>query len=264
MDAKQGVKKMTVEKQIEIAVPIEAVWKALTNGVELSRWFPLEAHVEPGVGGKISVSWGPESEGTAPIDAWEPNRRLQWTQSVAGQPIVIEFTLESRGGKTVVRIIQSSFATGADWEDEYFGSTDYGWGFMLVNLRHYLERHTGVPRMVAWPRFNVPMTRKTVYERLAAPVDIFVDGAQTLRAGEPYSLRTAFGEIWSGRVQFMAAPRGFCVSVESLNDALAWLTIEGSGSEHDAQMWFSTYGLPRVRVDEIEKEWAGELRRILR
>jgi hypothetical protein len=183
--------------------------------------------------------------------------------SLAGQPIAIEFTLESRGGKTLVRIMQSSFATGADWEDEYFGSTDYGWGFLLVNLRHYLEQHAAVPRVVAWPRCKVPRTRETVYERLAAPGGIFVDGAQRLRSGEPYSLRTASGEIWSGRVQFVAPPRGFCVSVELLNDALAWLTIEGSGDEHDVQMWFSAYGLPRARVDQIEKEWAGELRRIL-
>ena len=40
-----------VEKVIELNAPIEAVWKALTDGQELARWFPLEARVTPGKGG---------------------------------------------------------------------------------------------------------------------------------------------------------------------------------------------------------------------
>ena len=59
-------------------------------------------------------------------------------------------------------------------------------------------------------------------------------------------------------------PRGFCVAVESLNDALFWLTIEGSGPEHEAQIWFSTYGLPQEQVTKVEAQWNGELERILR
>ncbi|HYL46612.1 MAG TPA: hypothetical protein VEU52_06275 [Candidatus Limnocylindrales bacterium] len=53
------------------------------------------------------------------------------------------------------------------------------------------------------------------------------------------------------------------MTVESLDDALAWLAIEGAGPEHDAQFWFSTYGLPQSQVREIENRWASELKRIL-
>jgi uncharacterized protein YndB with AHSA1/START domain len=214
-------KKLVIEKQIEIAAPIERVWKAISEGNELVRWFPLEARVEPGAGGKISLSWGPDWEGSAPIDVWEPNKRLQWTQTVAGQPVVIEFTLELRGGKTMVRIVQSSFATGSDWENEYFGSTEYGWGFMLVNLRHYLERHAGVARVVAWPRFKVEMPRERIWEKLTAPGGIFRKGAGSLSEAERYSLCTATGEDWAGQAQFVLPPRGFCVTVDSFNDGLA-------------------------------------------
>jgi uncharacterized protein YndB with AHSA1/START domain len=118
MDPKQAIKMLMIEKQIEIAAPIASVWKALTDGEELSRWFPLKARVEPGKDGKISLSWGPKWEGAAAIDVWEPNRRFQWTEAVYGQPIAVEFTLESRARKTVVQLLQSSFATGADWENE--------------------------------------------------------------------------------------------------------------------------------------------------
>ena len=43
----------TIEKELEIDAPIEAVWKALTDAEELTNWFPLEARVKPGVGGSI-------------------------------------------------------------------------------------------------------------------------------------------------------------------------------------------------------------------
>jgi uncharacterized protein YndB with AHSA1/START domain len=67
--AKQG--KQVIENQIEIAAPVEAVWKALTQSEELKRWFPLEAQATPGEGGKITLSWGPGFEGTSQIEAWD-------------------------------------------------------------------------------------------------------------------------------------------------------------------------------------------------
>ena len=58
-------------------------------------------------------------------------------------------------------------------------------------------------------------------------------------------------------------PRGFCVTVDSLNGALAWLTIEGAGGTFEAQLWFSTYGLLQERVTELETRWKAEFQKIL-
>ena len=71
---------------------------------------------------------------------------------VGDQPVTVDWTIESRGGKTLLRVTQSSIMSGEDWEQEYFDSTNYGWGFILLNLRHYLEQHAGEPRLVAWPK----------------------------------------------------------------------------------------------------------------
>ena len=46
-----------VEREIEIDAPLAAVWKALTDADELTRWFPLNAGVTPGVGGSVWMSW---------------------------------------------------------------------------------------------------------------------------------------------------------------------------------------------------------------
>jgi uncharacterized protein YndB with AHSA1/START domain len=261
-EAKREARK--IEKLVEIAAPVEAVWKMLTDPAELTRWFPLEARVEPGKGGNIFFPWGPEWEATTAITIWEPGKHLQTIDSSMGQPLTMDWTMDARGGKTIVRLVQSGFATGADWENEFWDSTNYGWAFMLVNLRHCMERHAGQARLVAWPRVKSELTRAQIYERLAAPGAIFAEGAAgNLREGSSYALRAATGEEWAGRVEFILPPRGFCVTVGPLNDALCWLTIEAAGEQRDAQLWFSTYGLPQAKVTEIQERWLNELKRIL-
>lgn len=264
-------RKQKLEYEIEVAAPVEAVWKALTDAAELTRWFPIEAEVKPGVGGTIRLSWGPDYEGTAPISIWEPNRHFQWKEVApaapgekdsGGRAIVIDWVLEARGGRTILRLVNSGF-TGADWEEEYYSSLEYGWVFMLTNLKHYLERHAGVPRQVAWPRRKVEMPREVAFQKVMGRGGIFAESAlDLLREGERYSLRTATGNTFSGNVQFVRPPRGFCVTVDQLNDALFWLTIEGAPGKHEVQLWLSAYGLPASQVAAIGDQWFGVLERL--
>ncbi len=55
-EEKQQRERRTIVKEIEVAAPLEVVWKSLTDGTELARWFPLAASVEPGMGGKMRLS----------------------------------------------------------------------------------------------------------------------------------------------------------------------------------------------------------------
>ena len=55
----------TQQHEIVIDAPLEAVWKAITDAEELTRWFVEEASVEPGVGGTIASSWGGDERGKA-------------------------------------------------------------------------------------------------------------------------------------------------------------------------------------------------------
>ena len=139
-------KARVIETTVEIAAPVSAVWKALTDAKELERWFPLEARVTPGVGGEVFMSWGAPWEGGSRIDVWEENRRLRTRGFLEhGDASLVEYTLEARGGKTVLRLVHSGFAQGSDWEDELFGGTKRGWRYELRSLRHYLERHARGP-----------------------------------------------------------------------------------------------------------------------
>ena len=55
MSAKKG---RSYEKGFEVAAPVEAVWKAVTEGEELTRWFCMEATCDQGVGGKQHIDRG--------------------------------------------------------------------------------------------------------------------------------------------------------------------------------------------------------------
>lgn len=165
-----------LEKELEIAASVEEVWSALTDGRKLSNWFPLEARVKPGANGSIFVSWGPDCEGEAEIVAWEPGKKIAWQERTA----LVEFTLEARGGKTLVRLVQSGFFTGADWENEWFDSTNYGWEFMLLSLRVWLELHRAEERRVAWPRLPMSVSREEAYRRLLGKGGLFREDAAAI------------------------------------------------------------------------------------
>lgn len=255
----QPGKELRIEKQVELDASVSEVWKALTDPAALVNWFPLEARVAPGVGGQIFLSWGPDCEGQAEIVRWEPEKCLASREPHA----LIEWTLEARGAKTVVRVVQSGFSTGADWEDEWFESSQYGWGFMLLSLQWALDRHPGRKRMVAWPRQKTTLSRAETYRRVLRPGALFAgDVPGALETGQGYTLATATGETYTGTVEFSSDLRGFCLSVRELNDALFWLTIEGSPGNVELQIWLSAFDLPPTAVDAFEAAWCERLRQI--
>lgn len=251
-----------IETAVEIAAPAPSVWKAISDPRELERWFPLEARVAPGEGGEVFLSWGPPWEGAARIDAWEENRRLRTRGFLEhGDASVVEYTLEARGGRTTLRLVHSGFAEGGDWEDELFGGTERGWRYELRSLRHYLERHAGEDRAVAWPRVPVRATAAAVWSRLMGRDGLVREGRiEGLAEGERYRAVAATGDVLEGRVVVNHPPFEFAGTVEGLNDALVSLrTHEAGGPEpkdgHVACLFASTWGVPRGDVEALGERW---------
>jgi uncharacterized protein YndB with AHSA1/START domain len=264
---KNFMKTRTITKEIVIDAPAEAVWEALTTAEGLTRWFPLEARVEARVGAPIFVSWGPQCEGTGRVDAVEHGKRFRWLEPsppAPGEPfdsnalgVVVEWQLEARGGKTLVRLVHSGIAA-ADWAREYHDALDYGWGFMLANLRLYLERHRGRPRLVAWPRKDVALSRADAWQRLLDRCD-GLRAIAALKPGERFTLNLQVPEKLEGAVEFMLPPRGFCLRLANWNDALLWLSLEGSGEKTEVGIWLSAYDVARADVQAFEHRWLGVL-----
>lgn len=257
----------TITKEVLIDAPPEAIWEALTTSEGLKRWFPIEARVEPREGGQVLLSWGAHCEGTGRVTRVVPNKLFRWVEPAPPAPgeqpdpstmsIAIEWTLEARGGKTLLRMVQSGIAA-ASWADEYHDSLDYGWGFMLTNLRVYCERHRGKSRLIAWPRKNVPLSRAAAWEQLLNRLD-GVRAIASLKPNEEFSLKVAVPEKLEGTVEFMLPPRGFCLRLANWNNALLWLSLEGTGKKTEVGFWLSAYGVPEKSVQEFEQRWLTAL-----
>ncbi|MCZ6917246.1 MAG: SRPBCC domain-containing protein [Gemmatimonadetes bacterium] len=244
----------SVERQIEIDAPIEAVWKALTDAEELTRWFPLNARVTPGPGGSIWKQWESEAAGGEDerIEIWKPGQHLR-TAGSEGEwaGIATDYYLQGKGGGTVLRVVSSGFGEGDQW-DEILGAWGRGWDFELRGLRHYLENHHGQRRDVAWAVAPYTCGHEAAWTHLTKPGGWFGAGGLTgLDADSSYSVETASGDPLSGVVQVWDPPMQFAGRVEGWNDGMFRAELY-SGR---VMLWLSTYGVPEADVQALQGRW---------
>jgi hypothetical protein len=177
---------------------------------------------------------------------------------------MLEFILEARGNRTVLRVVQSGFVGNGDWENEWFESTDYGWGFMLLSLQWCVERHPGVARQVAWPRMKTLLSREAAYARILSADGIFAeDLKEFLNPRSSFTLHSTVNGTYSGMTEFVRRDRGMCVSLKELNDGLLWVTIEGTTGKIEVQIWLSAFGLPEARMQEFSSRWKTRLEELV-
>jgi hypothetical protein len=99
-------------------------------------------------------------------------------------------------------------------------------------------------------------------DRLLQPNVLFCENSLTLKAEDSFRLSTTGGETWTGEVEFLREDRGFCPSVNELNDALFWVTIEGAPGSIEAQIWFSAFSLEKSAVERFENMWKKRLQEV--
>jgi uncharacterized protein YndB with AHSA1/START domain len=178
-------KTRNIEIEIELMVSPERLWRAITEAEEIVRWFAPEAKVEPGPGGSIGLSWGPGMEGKEPILIWEPGKHLRvGSAGTAGSPKVVDYHIETRGGKTVLRLVHSGFEADGSFDDEY-DSTSGGWALFLAMLKYGLDRFPESPaRNVTSFRF-LPLDEYGRFAWIMDPEGNRVELWEPAAGGEP-------------------------------------------------------------------------------
>lgn len=160
-----------MERTYEVAATPEQVWDAITTADGIAVWM-VPATVDPRVGGEVTFDIG-DSTLVGVITDYTPNRRfayeepwplaervedvpagmVEWFKSIdvpltevyrdrsSIDPLATEFLIEAvSGGSCVLRVVSSSFGTGADWEHEFFAEMVDGWGLMLDSLASHLNK----------------------------------------------------------------------------------------------------------------------------
>ena len=113
--------------EIEIAAPIDAVWRALRDRAEIKRWFGWEYD---GFDEEVDFIFfkASKADDTDHVLDGGPGGRI---------------ALEERGDRTVVRVTRAAPAGG--WDGVY-DEVNEGWLTFIQQLRFYLERNPGRER----------------------------------------------------------------------------------------------------------------------
>jgi len=228
--------------EIEIDAPIDAVWKALTEGGEVSKWLCEEARVTPGVGGSYQKSWGGGQWSESSIEAWEPERRLQVSQTVGSSTMVQEYTLESRGETTVLRLVDSGIPDSPGWEGMY-DSKSRGWTFYFYALKHYLEKHLGKPRHHIMDMRTINCDLDEAWQRLTGPEGLAAKGSiADVSEGSAFSATASTGDLLEGTLLTNMPPKMLILVVDSLDQAFLGVTLESMGGKKFIYFSLATFG----------------------
>ena len=251
MSAKPG---RSYEKRFEVAAPVEAVWKAITEGEELTRWFCLEASCEPGCRRQASLRLGRRRQGEprhhgvgaecpprvpSPSGPTCPKPRVS-------EPYAIDWFLEHEGGVTRVRMVASGFGEGPEWDHEYDG-TFHGWDMFHKTMKHYLEHHRGQAsaNVVIYAMLAVPPAE--AWSRLLSADGLIKTGTHNdFAIGVPFRFETSQGDLFAGVVHNYVPGKTFSAIVNSLNKSvlnLEMCSIPRGG--HFLYVSLNTWGFPR-------------------
>jgi uncharacterized protein YndB with AHSA1/START domain len=133
-----------IELTNEIAASPEAVFRALTDPDELSRWWTTSAESDARTGGAFEYRFEfpeqPERNHTysGTYDAVVPNERVAYPWQGRLGDTKVDVMLRPSGDGTVLRLVHSGWGEGGEWPAAV-KMHEEGWGFFLGNLKSYLE-----------------------------------------------------------------------------------------------------------------------------
>src|ERR1700734_2075782 len=129
-DSMKGVKSGAGEKvlmlEVTVPAPLAEVWKAFTTSEGLSTWLTPGAVVDLREGGEWTAHFPGGSTGGGTILSFVPEKELVLSAlapdkfpTVRAQRTRAEFHFESVGEATRVRLTQTGWKNGTEWDDAY-------------------------------------------------------------------------------------------------------------------------------------------------
>jgi uncharacterized protein YndB with AHSA1/START domain len=245
-----------VDVSVDVDATLDEVWKALTTGEGIARWFAPHAAVTPGEGGSVSIGWDPKEMWSTPITVWEPQRRMQTVSEMPSKDggivrLAVDYYLEVHGGRVRVRVVNSGFDDSGAWDD-YIDGLDAGWTFFLFNLKHALERHRGIDRQQLSARFRTTARAGEEHPVYGAKGLRVQPPVGQLRAGDACRLSLG-GIVVDATVAVRHAARTTAFIVPAWNDAVLFVEREGMRETHGLGVWLSLYDVPETTAAPLRQ-----------
>lgn len=245
-----------IELEIEVPGTPEEVWQAIATGPGISSWYvPHTVTEREGGSATARFGAGPEMEVPGRVATWEPFKRIVFDGGDGVGGMAFEWLVEARaGGTCIVRLVNTGFGSGDDWDAQYDAMTD-GWIMFLQNLKMHIQHFAGQPARASLPTGMWSGSRDEAWIKLtnglgitAAPevgdrIDVNASDAPTL-----------------GGVVTDATPWRISLLVDKPSPGTALLAAEGMGDSVSVSIWSYLYGADGEEAAERdESRWQGWL-----
>jgi uncharacterized protein YndB with AHSA1/START domain len=166
----------SVQVEFDVVGTPEQVWKALATGPGISSWFvPTDVDERDGKPVAVTYHFGPGIDIHSVVTVCDAPR--SFAQQGAGMtpdspPGAIEWHIEARaGGRCVVRVVQSLFASTDAWDHELESATA-GWSGFWSILKLYLQHFSGQPSAIMQVTAPVATTEAETWETLTSALGV--------------------------------------------------------------------------------------------
>ena len=228
----------SLEFEIEVTGTPEEVWRAIATGPGISSWY-VPHTVEEREGGVATARFGPGPEMEVPgrVAAWEPPHRVKFSGDTGDEGLAFEWLVEARdGGTCVVRLVNSGFGSGEDWDAQYDGMAD-GWPMFLSNLRLHLAHFRGQTATASLPSAMLGASRDEAFRMLTGALGM----GPSVAVGDRVDLDVADGPRLSGEIVDVE-PHRLAILVEHPAPGTAFVAAEGMGDQTGLSIWSYLYG----------------------
>ena len=246
----------SIDLSVEVVGTPEEVWGAVATGPGISSWY-VPTTVEEHEGGATTSRFGEGPEMLIPgvVTAWEPPRRVTFAAAGVDDGLAFEWLVQARDdGTCVVRLVNSGFGSGEEWDAQYDGMSE-GWLLFLRNLRLHLAHFAGETGVAMLPMAMWPGPRAETWRRLSAAFGLGDDPVpgSRVRASLPGMPELAGvvveSEPWRAAILLDEPARG-----------TAFLAAEGDGETVGVSVWSYLYGPDAATiVARDEQVWAAWL-----
>jgi uncharacterized protein YndB with AHSA1/START domain len=237
------VSERTIDLSVEVPGTVEEVWEAIATGPGISSWF-IPHQIEEREGGAVVMDFGPGfGRETGTVETWDPPHRVVFRgrDTDRGLGLAYEWLVEaSGGGSCVVRLVNSGFGAGEEWDADYAGMST-GWRIFLENLRLHLTHFRGKVARAAIPTAMTPGPGDAAWSKLCAALGV----ADDLGPGDTFRTSGDGVPRLAGRVEgasFAPVVRTYHLLLDEPAPGTGFVTVEGNGDVVAASAYLYLYG----------------------
>lgn len=148
-----------IEREIDIDAPIDVVWTVITRPEHITVWFTDTAELDLRPGGEGRLGWDAKARTRKTVVNLRVERldpphffSFRWGYNDGDHPTetnapLVEFSLEARGPRTRLRLVETGLETIARSEQDkqtYFAEHTSGWAVIAERLREYAPKQRSI------------------------------------------------------------------------------------------------------------------------